>query len=87
MILDGVTDSEVDAVIEGSIAAATVRTAAILREMEVAATTRSDAPSKAGRTKQALTKEPAARSYKLPSRPGARNKVAERMNNKKGNKK
>ena len=62
MILDGVTASEVDAVIERNIAAVTKRTAATLREMEVAATTRNDAASKAGRTKQALTKEPATRS-------------------------
>ena len=43
VILDGVTASEVDAVIERNIAAVTVRTAATLREMEVAAITRSDA--------------------------------------------
>ena len=61
VILDGVTDSEVNAVIERNIADVTERTAATLREMEVAATTRNDAASKAGRTKQALTKEPAAR--------------------------
>ena len=87
VILDGVTASEVDAVIERNIAAVTERTAATLREMEVAATTRSDAASKAGRAKQALTNRPAARSYKLPSRPGAKNKSAKRANNKKGNEK